>query len=134
MDDSGAFLSTDAGKILAMREERIHQGMRLMPRARVHDDAGRLVEHEEIVVLEKDVELYLFRLRFNFLELRFPQFNLVAGADQIARPGWFPIQADEPVANQRLESGAREGGERFRQDTIEPLARLFAGDGELDHG
>ena len=134
MNNSRAFLSPDAGKILAVRQECVHQGMRLMPRARMHDDAGRLVEHEEIVVLENDVELYLFRLRFDLLEFRFPQFHHVAGAHQIARPGRFPIEADESVANQRLKPGARKGRERFRQNAVEPLARLFAGDGELDHG
>jgi hypothetical protein len=68
------------------------------------------------------------------LEFRFPQFHEVAGADQVARPGRFPVEADESVADQGLKPGARKGGERFRQNAVEPLARLFAGDGELDHG
>ena len=72
MDDSGTLFSPDAGKIRAMRQQRVHQSMRLMPGARVHDNAGRLVEHEEIVVLENDVELYLLRLHVDFLDFRFP--------------------------------------------------------------
>lgn len=134
MNDSGPFLSSDAGKIVAVREECVYQGMGLMSRARVHDDAGRLVEDEEIVVLEKDVEVYLFRLRFDLLEFWFPQLHDVAGADQIAWPGSFAIEADESFADQRLKPGARKGGERFRQNAVEALARLFAGDSELDHG
>src|SRR5438874_13714614 len=70
MDDAAKFLSADAGKIRAMRQQRVHQSMLLMPRAGVHDDSGGLVEHEEIVVLENNVELHLLRLRFDFLEFR----------------------------------------------------------------
>src|SRR5437773_12281534 len=117
-----------------MRQQRIHQGMLLMSRARVHDDSGRLVEHEEIVVLENDVELYLLRLRVDFLDFRFPQFHGVTGADEFARAGRLPIEKHESVADQGLKPGPGKSGEGLGEKTVEPLPRLFAGDGELDYG
>jgi len=134
MDDAGTFLSPDAGKILAVREKCVHQGMLLMPRARVHDDSRRLVQDEEVVVLEKNFERYLFRLRFDFFDRRLAQFHDVASANKIARPRRFSIQPNESFPDQRLEAGTRKGGQSQGQKTVEPLPGLFLFDRELDHG
>ena len=134
MDDSRTFLSSDAGKILAVGQQRVHQSVLLMPGARVHDNSGRLVEHEEVVVLENDIEFYLLRLRFDLLYLWFPQLNNVTRANEVAWSWRFSVEADESVPDQRLKSGPGKGGKRFRENAVEPLARLFVRDGELDHG
>ena len=91
MDNPGAFFSSDAGKILAMREQRVHQSVLLMPRARMHDEPGRLVEHEQIVIFEKDFELHLLRPRFDFLDLRLAQFHEIPVRTRSRGRGGFPL-------------------------------------------
>ena len=134
MNNPRAFLSPNAGKIAAVGEQRVHERMLLMTRARMHDNSGRLVQDEEVVVFENDIERDLLRLGFDFLDLGFPHFHVVAGADEIARPGRFAIVGDELAANQRLQSGPGKRGKRLGQKTVEPLPGLFFGNDELDHG
>ena len=134
MNNAGTFFSSDAGQILAMGEERIHERVLLMPRAGMHDDSRRFVENEEIVVFENYVEFYLLRLRFDFLDLGFAQLHSVAGAHGIARAGGFTIEQDEAIADQRLESGSGKGGKRLGEKTVQALSRLFRWNDELDHG
>ena len=104
MDDPGTFLPPDAGKILAMREESVDERVLRMPRARMHDDSGRLVQDEQIVVLENDVEADLFRLRFDLLDLRFAHFHDVTGADEIARARRLPVE------DSQIPPGSGSGG------------------------
>jgi hypothetical protein len=129
-----AFFPPDAGKIAAIGEQRVHQRVLLMPGARVHDDSGRLVQDEEIVVLENHIERDLFRERVDLLDFRFAQFHGVAGADEVAGPRDFPVHGHEAVADEGLEPGAGEGGERLGEDAVEALAGVFAFDDELAHG
>ena len=46
-----------------MGDQRIDQRAGLMPARRMHDEAGRLVDDEEMVVLVDDVERDIFGLR-----------------------------------------------------------------------
>ena len=131
MDDSRTFLSSDAGKILAMRQKRVDQRMLLMPGAGMHDNSCRLVQDEEIVVLENNVERDLLRLRFDLLDFRFAHFHLVAGSDEIPRPGRFPVVADELFSNQGLKSGPGKGRKRVSKEAVKPLSRLVVGNEKL---
>jgi hypothetical protein len=87
MNNSWAFLSPDAGKIVAVRQERINQRVLLMTGARMHHDAGRLVQDEEIVVFENHFERYLLWLRIDLLDLRLSQLHKIAGASEVPRSG-----------------------------------------------
>ena len=59
MDNSRALPSADAREILAMREQGVDQGVLLVARAGMHDQPGRLIQHEQIVVLEQNLERHL---------------------------------------------------------------------------
>ena len=134
MDNPRALFPADAGKVSAMREERVDQRVLLVPRARMHHDPGGLVQHEQIVIFENNVERYLLRLRFDFLNFRLAQFDDIAGADRIARPDGLAIYLHEPLTNKPLEPGPGKCGQRLGEKAIEPLAGLNALDFELDHG
>jgi len=129
MDDARAFLSADPGQILAVSQERVDQGVLLMTRSRMHDEAGRFVDHKEIVVLEQDFERDGLGLRIALFDLGFAHFDGVAGADGITRPRGLSIHGHEPVTNQSLEPGAGEGRERLGEGTVEPFAGLFTRNG-----
>jgi hypothetical protein len=100
--------------------------MRLMTRPRVHNEPGRFVEDEEIVVLEKDLERHRLGLRVAFFNLGLAHFDNVAGVNGVARSRLLAIHVDESVADQCLEADAREGGERESESAVEPLSGLVA--------
>ena len=54
MDNAGPLLAADAGQICAVMEQRIHQGVRLVARAGMDDEAGRLIDDEQVVIFKKN--------------------------------------------------------------------------------
>jgi len=126
MHDAGPFLSADPGKILAMREERVHKGSLLMAGAGMNDEPGRLVEHEEIVVLEQNVERYRLGLGVALFNLRLAHFDNVAGPNRVAWSRRLSVQSDEFFPDQRLEPGAGERREGQGERAVEPLPGLVA--------
>ena len=57
MNDAGALHAADAGQAFAaMADQRIDQRPRRVSRRRMHDEPGRLVDDEEMGVLEDHVE------------------------------------------------------------------------------
>jgi hypothetical protein len=57
----------------------------------MHHQPGRLVQNEQVVVLEENLEGNLFRQRFDLFDGRFCEFDHVAGANGIARPGCLSV-------------------------------------------
>ena len=55
MNDSGTLASADPGKILAMREESVDEGVLGVTRAGMHNQACGFVEDEEVVIFKEDV-------------------------------------------------------------------------------
>jgi len=45
-----------------MMEQRIDQRPGLMPRRGMHDQAGRLVDHQQVLILVDDIKVYGLRL------------------------------------------------------------------------
>lgn len=133
MDDSRTFFAADAGKIFAVGEERVHQGVLLMPGARMNHEARRLVQDEKIVVFKKNIERDGLRLRIDLRYFRFAHFDDHSRAHQIARSRRFSVHRHEVFANEGLKSGPRKGGERLGKKAIQPLAGVCALDFELDH-
>jgi len=55
--------AADAGKtVAAVRQQRIHESSRRMPCRRMHHEARRLVDDDEMAVLEHDIERDILRL------------------------------------------------------------------------
>ena len=98
------------------------------PGGRMHHQAGRLVDDDDVVVLVDDVERDALALGLGRLRRRHLDRDDLAGVDAIAgiadRAG---ADRDRAVQDQRLEPRARQfgaGGEH----AVEPFAGLFAGD------
>jgi len=65
MHDAGALFAADYREIATMMKERVHQRMLLIARARVHHQPRRLVEDQQVFILEKDGERNFLRLSCN---------------------------------------------------------------------
>src|SRR4029453_10490026 len=84
MNNAGTLFSADPGEAGAMMKQGVDQSMRLVSRARMHDQPRRFVEHEQVVVFEEDLERNFLGLRVNFTKRRNSQPNDIAGADSLA--------------------------------------------------
>ena len=71
---------------------------------RMHNHSGRFVDHEQLGVLEQNVERNFLRFGFDFFGRRFRQMNAVALAQNRARPRRLFIQNNVAVVNQRLQT------------------------------
>ena len=63
MHDTRPNLAANAGKIVAVRQERVHQGSIRIPGTGMHRHSGGLVHYHRVTVLVKDREGNLFGLR-----------------------------------------------------------------------
>src|SRR5205085_11168627 len=61
MNDAGAEFATDAAEVFAMEKERVDQGAIRVACRRMHYHAVSLVEHDEVLILEEDVEREVLR-------------------------------------------------------------------------
>jgi hypothetical protein len=116
-----------------MRQERVDQGMLLMPGTRMHHQSSGFVQHQQVVVLENNLERHLFRQRFDFFERRFCEFDRVAGANRVAWTRILPVQLDESIPNQGLEPSAGKGGEPQREKAVQPQSRVLPLDFKFGH-
>jgi hypothetical protein len=133
VDDAGAFLSADRGQIFAMSQEGIDERVLLMTRPGMHDEPGRFVKNEEIVVFEKNLERDRLGLRIALFDFGFTYFDYVADADRIARSRRFAVHANKSGADQCLKSSAGKNWQRQSEGTVEPLSGLVARNSERDH-
>lgn len=117
-----------------MRKKGVDQGAVRVSGARMNDQAGRLVQDEQVVVLEENVECDRFRLGVDLFDLGFAEFNDVAGPNLIARFGGLAIQFNEPRFDQRLKTRARKGGKGPGQVPVEALPRILGSHDKLDLG
>jgi hypothetical protein len=87
MHDSRPFFPANSGKFREMMEQRIHQCVLAVTRARMNDQPGRFVDYDQVFIFIKNVERDRFRLIVDLLRWRFVYFNAIASAYEIARAG-----------------------------------------------
>jgi hypothetical protein len=102
MNNPRALLAADAGEAGAVMKQRVDQGMRLVARTRMNDQARRFIQYKEVVVLEKNLEGNFFGLVLDFLDYRLDQTNDIASPDQLPRTCRLPLQPHLTSANQSL--------------------------------
>jgi len=130
MDDARPGHPADAGEaVAAMGEQGIDQGAAAVPGSRMHHHAGRLDQHQQMLVLEQDVEGVAFGKRGGGPHRRNLEIETLAAFDPARRVGYRPPLAMEMAgADQALQAGARE----FRQPRREELVDARAVVGRID--
>src|SRR5206468_7083711 len=104
MNDSGALFSADPRQHRAMVEECVDQSVFAMTGARMNDKPRRLVDHDEIIVFEKDLKGNLLRQGLDLFQRRLGQLNLIAASNDLAWPAGCVIESNKHIADQMLES------------------------------
>ena len=92
MDDPWTLFASDAGKRLAMMQQRIDQRAGLVPRRGMHHEPGRLVDHDQVFVLVQHPKRDFLRLGQRGNRRRFAKNNRVAIAQTDARLDRQPVQ------------------------------------------
>jgi hypothetical protein len=69
-----------------MIKERVDQSVFAVTCARMNDKPGRLVDHDEIIVFEKNLKGDLFWQGLDLFQWRLGEFNLIADSNNLAWP------------------------------------------------
>lgn len=110
VDDAGALLPADARQLLPrMGEEGVHQRPVLVARRRMHDQPGRLVQHNEMRVLVQDGQGDRLSLRRGRFRRRDVQAVASARTHRLGRVGdRLAVPPRLPGLDQRLDTGSRQ--------------------------
>ncbi len=108
MDDTGALDAPNARQgVAAMGNERIDECAAFMAGSGMHDEPGRLVDDDEIVVFKSDIKRNGFALRFGRGRFRHLDLDPLAGLHLQARIlGRFAINAHMARFNEGLDARA----------------------------
>lgn len=125
VDDAGPAHPADARQAgAAMGDESVHQGARVVTRRRVHHEARRLVDHDEVVVLVGDHEVQAFGHRLRRRRFRHDDAEGGARADL---HGWIEADGAVPAhvagADEILKARARDVGEYPGERPVQAFRR-----------
>ncbi len=96
--------------------------MRLIARAGMNDEAGRLIDDEQIIIFEQQMQRDFLRLRLNLFQRRFDQPNDIAGVNFLSRARLLFLPGNGAGADQILQARARKLRKRKREKPIEAQA------------
>jgi len=115
-----------------MGDQGVDQRSRGVSRGGVHDEALRLVDDDDVVVLEDDIERDVLALRFGRGGLGHVDYDRIALGDMISgvADGGVP-DGDGTGQDQRLQPRSRQFGLTLRQHAVEPGRSLVALDDDF---
>ncbi len=127
--DARPLHAADAGEVLAMVQQSLHERAGGIARAGVHDEAGGLVHHEQVGVFVQDRERDVLRLHFGLRRGRGNVHrDLVAFPQRLRAAGGGAVAPDLAGFDQGLHARAREFRHAGREEAVEPIAGFFGGD------
>lgn len=129
MNDAAPHFAANSRETGRVREQRINQCAGTVTRARMHRNARRFVQHDQIVIFMEDGQRHSCSRRGSWLRVGFlPQRrhrDAISPFYDVARPRRVSIQQNSAVANQRLYSHARNVRNFAREKLIQPQARVL---------
>jgi hypothetical protein len=105
--DPGALDAADRGQILAVAEEGVDQGPGGVARRRVDDEAGRLVEDQELRVFVEDDERNVLGEEVELLRRRLVDLDAIADRDLGSGLARLAVEQDMAVVDEAADAGAR---------------------------
>ena len=119
VDDAGAL---ELAARNAVREQALHERPPSQARRRMHDDSGRLVDDEQVLVLVGDAKAQLLRLEgFGGRRAAVELDRLAAGKSE-ALGAATAVDADRAAREETLGLGARSDLWQRGQEAVEALA------------
>jgi hypothetical protein len=127
VDNARTLDTPDAGESLAMSQQGVDERAGGVTGAWVHHQAGGLVDHQEILVLEEDIQRDGFGAEAKRLGGGNDEPDLLPGAHRGTGLGRVTTQENVSVGDQSLDAGARQPT-LLGQEDVEALARVGGGD------
>lgn len=104
----------------SMVQERVLQGPIRMTRCRMHDQPGRLVDDNQVLIFKLDLQRDRLRQTItNALKQRLHQ-HLLGPAHAILRPRSVPVKQHPPLLDPGLQAASRERRQQLGEHLIEP--------------
>ena len=108
-----------------MVQQRILQGTVPITHRRVHDQPGRFVDHQQLVVLIDPIHLNRLRPDFRFYRQFSVDFNRFTTGDTLLRLTHSLVDFYLTTAQPLLQAAARIVRKQLRQHPVNPGTRLF---------
>ena len=123
MHNAGPDHATNAAEFAgAMMQQRMDQSVFFIARRRMHDERGRLVDHEQTVVFVEDIERDVLRLQLRGTRRRPGHRDEFAISGTMRRFHAFPVHANVAFRNETLQSRSRNLRIPGMEKNVEPLA------------
>ena len=126
MDHAGTFLAADALEVGIISQHGIDQCSRGMPRGRVDDHSGRLIDHEQIVIFKDNIERDLLGneiCRHSWRNPNCHRGSAFEGLTSLLRRETVHIHV--AICDQALDPRTRKLLQQPDQEFIKPLRSIF---------
>jgi hypothetical protein len=133
MDDAGALLAADGAEGAAMGQQGMDERMAGVASGGMDDEAGGLVEDEEVRVFVEDIERDILGLQEGGLGGGLGDSHESAVADGVAGFGGFSGEGDVALFDEGLEARAGEVRQHAGKESVQPISRGARINQELRH-
>jgi hypothetical protein len=106
-----------------MGQQAVNEGPAAVPRGRMHDDAGGLVDDEQVVVLVREAKVELLGLELRLTPVRYVELHLLPALEPVALGAHGPVHEHPPLPEEPL--GGRAG--TYLLDTGQKAVEALAG-------
>ncbi len=104
MHDSRPRLFPRFGHFRKPEQQRVHQRSGAIPGRRMHDEPGRLVDHDDVLVVVDDGQRNVFRLEVDGIGSRNVDQEIVAFENAVRAAYFAPASRHVTVSQQLLKS------------------------------
>lgn len=134
MNDAGAEVAADGGELREVMEESVDEGSGVAAGAKVDDEAGGLVDGNDVIVLIEDVEGDVLGEGAEGLQFGRLDRDNIAGAEFRGGFRRGVVDEDAVLFDPRSEAGTREFGQAGGEEVVEAGTGGGGVDGEGMHG
>ncbi len=104
-----------------VREQSVHECPSRMSRRGMYHEPGRLVDHEQVLVLIRNDQIHLLRLERARPRGRRLEFELFPAFELVALRTRAPVDEHAPTAHETLRLGTRTDLGQLREEAVEAL-------------
>ncbi len=130
--DPGALHAAHAREVPAVRQQRVYQGAVGVARRGVDDEPRRLVDDDQVLVLEKHVQRHLLREQLRRNDWRREDFDHVAWLEELGGLAGRAVAPHASLGDPAGDLGARPAVSRPGKEAVQPQPCVLRSHNEGD--